>query len=77
MKDDKILRLRRPGLERYLTPEQVAERVGSSRDYIKKLIRMGKPDGIFPSVKPAVNKVLVSESAVWAWLKRNEVAVKV
>ena len=72
MKDDKILRRRRSGLDYYLKPRQVAERLGLSKDYILDLIAKGKPDGIYPAVKPSSNLVLISESAVQAWLKRNE-----
>ena len=72
MKDDKILRRRRPGFDCYLKPRQVAERLGVSKDFILDMIAKGKPDGIFPAVKPSSNLVLVSESAVRAWLKRNE-----
>jgi len=72
MKDDKILRRRRSGLDNYLKPRQVAERLGLSKDYILDQIAKGKPDGIYPAVKPSSNLVLVSERAVRAWLKRNE-----
>ena len=65
-------RLRRPGLDYYMKPRQVAKRLGLSKDYILDLIAKGKPDGIYPAVKPSSNLVLVSESAVRAWLKRNE-----